>query len=129
MLMFKGTLRFFSEEMSLDEISSVLGAPSQGSFSKGEYWRKDKYRQYSLWRFQSGELEHELDDVIENILEKYESFGCLNKDFIEKCKIDIFCMASSDNGQGALNLSVDLMSRLVEHSIPINFDVYANPDD
>lgn len=128
MLRFKASLRVFSEYFTLTELSDVFGQFSTGSFSKGEHWRKDKHHSYSLWVLKSGVFEADLNKVIETLLNKFESLEKLESDFIEKCNIDIFCMASSDNGQGELYIPISLMQRLIKNHIPIRFDVYSGAD-
>jgi hypothetical protein len=124
MLECKATLRVKSESLSLIEISNVLGEPTEG-FTKGQKFGKaDRLRPHTQWTLVSDEGNTSMQACINKVLEVY-----LAKDLrsIEsECDVDIFCMLSSDNGQGSFTLDTAIYKKLMDAELRITFDFYSD---
>ncbi len=125
----KATLRVFSEDYSLSELSKLLGKPSKG-FSNGDKFSSGKKtRDISFWSFETTHvdpresLDNHLSEIIQYVEGRTEAFSKLKK---SNCKIDITCMLDSDNGQGGARLSINSMKCLSELGLDLSFDVYAD---
>lgn len=127
MLAVKATLRIFSENYSLAQLENFIGVPTRG-FSKGDsYSHGKKIREKTFWSFESQvpsseKFESHLVDII-SFLEKHKStFSIIEND----CEIDLFCMLSSNNGQGGFVLPYQLVDEISKYHLNIVFDVYAD---
>lgn len=124
MLECKATLRVKSESLSLIEISNVLGEATKG-FTKGqEFGKADRLRQHTQWTLVADDGDCSMQACINKILEFY-----LAKDLrsIEsECDVDIFCMLSSDNGQGSFTLDTAIYKKLMDAGLSIIFDFYSD---
>lgn len=124
MLECKATLRVKSDCLSLEEISGVLGKPTKG-FSKGqEFGKAKKRRSHSQWMLTSNDDSCSLQGAIEELLHFYLE-SSLSADVKVNTTIDIFCMVSSDNGQGSFTLDSNLYEMLSKAGLNITFDFYA----
>ncbi|QEI11846.1 DUF4279 domain-containing protein [Cellvibrio japonicus] len=126
MLEVKATLRVFSEYYDLSQLNGFLGESTKG-FSKGDSYSRDKTREKSFWSFESKispseKFEIHIIDIINFFKEKEAIFSIL----YNQCEIDIFCMLSSNNGQGGFILSHQLADELSKRQLNIVFDVYAD---
>lgn len=126
MLETKVTLRIFSETHSLSQLKEFFGEPTRG-FSKGDFFsREKKFREKSFWSFESklGPDEKFESHVIEiiNFIEKNKA--ALNA-LQNECEIDLFCMLSSDNGQGGFIFPYELAGEISRYQLNIVFDIYA----
>jgi hypothetical protein len=125
MLECKATLRFKSESLSLNEISNVLGEPTKGFSIGQEFGKAKRKRPHSQWELITVEDESSfMQGYINELLEFY-----LEKDLSRikaKCDVDIFCMLSSDNGQGSFTLNNEIYDKLVDAGLSITFDFYSD---
>lgn len=127
MLEFKVTLRVFSRELQLIEIEKKLGSPTKG-FSIGDpFLHGRKNREETYWSLESSRDPHDsfeshLSEVIDFISNKESDLRCLQN----TCKVDLFCMLSSNNGQGSAALPVSIISRLAKYNLDVTLDVYAD---
>lgn len=126
MLDTKVTLRVFSNCIDLLAIKEVLGEPSKG-YSKGDSFSKgNKTRENSYWSLESSlnpsaKFESHVAEILNYIESKADVFSRMQNE----CEIDLFCMLSSDNGQGGFSLPVSLSEKLSEYRLDIVFDIYA----
>ena len=126
MLEIKATLRISSVKYSLEEIKKSLGDPTLG-FSIGDSCKNShRKREFSLWALESTVgLSEGLDAHVEKLVdfldEKSEEIKHLRE-----TQLDIFCMHSSDNGQGGSSLSSGIIKRMSKYDLDLSFDVYAS---
>jgi hypothetical protein len=126
----KATLRVFTPESSLDFVSAALGVLPAQVHLKGEPRSKRNPQstvyEESVWLYDSelpdcSEL-HEHIDALLTLLER-------NADRVANIRqritsMDIFCMYSSDHGQGSAILQAELIRRLAKHDIDLIMDLY-----
>jgi hypothetical protein len=130
MLTFKVTLRVFSADYTLMDLTRILGEPTKG-FSVGDtYSRGKNKREQSLWALESTSLPTEsfevhLKEIINFLDGKVEEVAGL----VARCKLDLFCMLSSDNGQGGALLSSLTMEKISRYNLDMQFDVYASAEE
>lgn len=124
MLECKATLRIMSDSLSLEEISKVMGPASKG-FSKGqEFGKAKRLRPHTQWN-----LEIDLGDsnMQECIIKALNFYKAKHFDEISSvCDIDIFCMVSSDNGQGSFTLDSNVYQKMNDAGLNITFDFYSD---
>lgn len=125
MLDCKATLRVKSEVLTLADISSVLGKPTKG-FTKGqEYGAAKKLREHTQWSLVVGEDDNlSLQECILKVID-FASDKRLET-LKGSCEVDIFCMLSSDNGQGSFTFDASIYERLVSAGLSITFDFYSD---
>lgn len=125
----KATLRVFSKKHTLLELNSIIGDSSNG-FSLGDDFSKGtKRREHTCWSFKSSSVcsSKNFDDHLVEVLNYCE----IHKNEISKlrkdhgCIVNVFCMFSSDNGQGGGILSANVMEKLSKLNLDLIFDVYA----
>lgn len=125
MLEFKATLRISSTKYTLEQLRSLLGDPTKG-FSLGDaYSNGRKKRTHTYWALESScsseaQLERHLNELLDYIAAKSMQFSNIKKE----CDMDIFCMLSSDNGQGGATLPSETMKRLSDQALNLVFDIY-----
>lgn len=125
MLESKATLRVSSDVLSLSELSNVLGTHGKG-FSKGDCFLKGKrQRNHTQWSLTSNKSEQKpLEIQILGLLDFLSG-----KDLSEiqsDIEVDLFCMLSSDNGQGSFSFSPELSARIGALGLSITFDFYSD---
>lgn len=119
------TLRVASDTLSLKDINDLLGEPSDG-FSKGdEYGNAKRLRNHTQWNLTLGKdknssLQSDILEILEFLSHKETD------DLFEECSVDIFCMLSSDNGQGSFTLDQNVCDKLSKLKLPITFDFYSD---
>lgn len=129
---FRATLRVFSKVHTLAELSKLIGEPS-GGFSIDDGFSKGKRkRDHTFWSIDSSHIDpkSEFSVHLKEILNFYDS----NKDGLSKlkgdgCTINVFCLFSSNNGQGGATLPAEIMLRLSQLNLDLVFDVYADCDE
>jgi len=121
----KATLRVKSEQLNLEDISDVLGPPTSG-FSKGdEYGKAKQLRKHTQWSFVAcGEDNSPLQQHILTLLNFLSEKEIAS--IRQKCDVDIFCMLSSNNGQGSFTIDRTIYEKLLTAGLPITFDFYAD---
>lgn len=126
MLEFKATLRVTSTKHSFEQLRNFLGEPTKG-FSLGDVFSNDnKKRKHTYWALESTRSPNgQLESHLEELLDYVDSRSTLFNNIKQECDIDIFCMLSSDNGQGGAVLSSRVMKRLSSCGFDLVFDVYA----
>jgi len=126
MLDFKATLRISSDKLTLEEIKLFFGEPTKG-FSIGDDYSKGKCkRKFTLWSLESSKsssdsLESHLENILNYLDAKKLDIPILEGDY----EADIFCMLSSDNGQGGATLSASMMEKISSYNLKLVLDVYA----
>lgn len=126
MLELKATLRISSEKYSLPDLEKLLGPPSHG-YAKGDAYSFGKRaREQSQWALESSSPPTKgLDSHIKDILAFLDSKKAELAGIRNECDLDVFCMLSSDNGQGSTTLSSEVMEELSRYRLDIVLDVYA----
>lgn len=125
MLECKATLRVKSDNLTLTEISNVLGEPTKG-FTKGqEFGKAQRKRPHTQWILVTDEnndssMQNHVIKLLEFFLEK--DLSSIEAD----CEIDIFCMLSSDNGQGSFTFDKKIYEKLMNTGLSITFDFYSD---
>lgn len=127
MLEIKVTLRVFSANYSLPELTAVLGDPTNG-FSLGDiYGRKERVREQTLWALDSSvPPDEDLESHANSIVAYLDSRAAAIAGLAGKCEMDLFCMLRSDNGQGGATLPCRIMEKLSSYKLGMVFDVYAS---
>ncbi|WP_160182259.1 DUF4279 domain-containing protein [Paraglaciecola mesophila] len=108
----------------LEKIINILGEPTNG-FSKGqEFGKSKKLRPHTQWNLEIDFGNSNMQACINEILGFYNAndLSVINSE----CEADIFCMASSDNGQGSFTLDAEIYQKLVEARLNITFDFYSD---
>jgi hypothetical protein len=127
----RATLRIFSKSHTLSELTNLMGEPAKG-FSIGDKFSKGKKsREHSYWSFDSSNIapKSSFDDHLAEVLGFYEiKKGEILKLRDEGCAVNIFCLFSSDNGQGGTSLPSKTMGKLNELNLDLVFDVYADEE-
>jgi hypothetical protein len=127
MLEFKATLRIFSQGYTLVELTKILGDPTRGYSIGDSYSRNKKSREQTFWSLESSSLptddfESHLNDITSFVNSKEQDLVNLRN----KCELDIFCMLSSDNGQGSATLPSQVLKKVSRYDLDIVLDVYAD---
>lgn len=124
------SLRISTEELSLDFISSALQISPSAQYLKGEHRSKlnpkSSIFEESLWIYHSSlPKTAELHEHIEALLDLLESRRVMLESIRSRVTLmDIFCMFSSENGQGSMELDPLLLRRLVSQKISLILDLY-----
>lgn len=130
MLEIKATLRVSSEKLTLDELKSALGDPTSGFSIGDEFSRGKRKREFSYWAWElDPEKKVSLESHIYKILQKIDAHKESLSAMKNKIDVDIFCMLSSDNGQGGAVFSSKLIKLMEPHGIDVVFDLYMEPED
>lgn len=121
----KATLRVKSDVLSLADICVSLGKPASG-FSKGqEYGKAKRLRKHTQWSFVVGEQENlSMQQCLLKICDFWERHDI--RSIVDKIHIDVFCMLSSDNGQGSFSLEPTVLQRLLNTGLIVTFDFYSD---
>lgn len=124
MLEFKVTLRLSSKGYTLEEIKKVVGEPTKGFSIGDEYAAGKRRREFTLWSLESSkssqdDFESHLQEVLAFLETKYPDIQQLSN-----YEMDLFCMFSSDNGQGGALLTAVTMKKISSYNLNIVFDVY-----
>lgn len=130
------SLRILTKEISPRVISETLGLPPSRQHLKGELRSKrnplSSVFEENLWIYESPlSSSCELHEHIDAILQLLESKGSALDAIRDRCTaIDVFCMFSSENGQGSAELSLDLLRRLAKQQVDLIIDLYppGSPD-
>jgi hypothetical protein len=124
------SLRMFTDEMGLDFISIALGVQPTRQHLKGERRSvrnpQSSLFEQSVWIHDSGLPDSsELHEHVDCILKLLES-ECLGMARIRAriSQIDIFCMFSSEHGQGSAELNAGLLRRLADQNVTLLLDLY-----
>ena len=124
------SLRILTRETDLEFLSQALGVAASRQHLKGERRSKrnpnSSVYEESLWIYNSPLPDSsELHEHIDCILTLLES----NRIVLDEIRariivIDIFCMFSSENGQGSADLNAGLIKRLADQSLDLIIDLY-----
>jgi hypothetical protein len=130
MLKIKATLRVFSKELTLEQLTQKLGEPTTGYSIGDEYARGKRIRKMSFWATRSScstdtTLECHIRQMLTFLDSKTQAFNTIKA----KCEIDIFCLFSSDNGQGSALFTSKLAKLLWDHDIDVTLDTHLTPED
>ena len=124
------SLRISTEEMNLDFISSALQTPSTAQHLKGDRSSKLNPKSYvfeeSIWIYRSplpdsAELHEHIENLLDLLESKHEALELVRN---RVTLMDIFCMFSSENGQGSMELDPVLLERLAKQKISLILDLY-----
>jgi hypothetical protein len=125
---YKASLRVLSDTVTLAELRTRLGEPTNGydigdpvSTALGA-----PQRQAACWLLESGldrtrPLDEHIAALIAIVEERREAFDSLR----DRCEIDIFCgVFSGKDAQGGFGLDPTLTGRLSNLGLPVEFDIY-----
>ena len=124
------SLRISTGEVNPDFISSALQTLPTVQHLKGDHSSKLNLKSYvfeeSIWIYRSPSPDSaELHEHIENLLDLLESkHEALELIRSRVTLMDIFCMFSSENGQGSMELDPVLLERLAKQKISLILDLY-----
>tara|TARA_B100002049_G_scaffold237062_1_gene225915 strand:+ start:1035 stop:1409 length:375 start_codon:yes stop_codon:yes gene_type:complete len=124
MLECKATLRIKSDKLSLEEICTVMGEPSK-RFTKGqEFGKAKRSRPHTQWNLEIDLGNENMQDCLMKILEIYNAseLGSIRS----MCDVDVFCMLSSDNGQGSFILDNRIYQKMNNAGLTVVFDFYSD---
>lgn len=127
MLKIRVALRVFSDTYTLLEITELLGDPDKGFSLGDEYGKSSKKREATLWSKntslpETDSLEAHIKEAISFLNINYESLMAVKNG----CSLDLFCMLSSDNGQGGASLQAAVLGGLHNYGVGLTFDVYSD---
>jgi hypothetical protein len=121
------TLRISSETVPLAAIVSAMNAePTRGYEASDPIGRTDpRPRGRALACFESSlpraaPLHEHIEELVEVVRARAGAIAALR----ETCDIDLFCMVSSENGQGSCILEPALMADLGTVGLPLCLDPY-----
>jgi hypothetical protein len=124
------SLRILTDEPSVEFISEALGVTPTAAHLKGERRSMRNPRsalfEQSLWIYEaplpdSAELHEHIEWILTFLEGKAEALHRIRPRIVA---IDIFCMFSSEHGQGAAELSAELIGRLAHQHIDLVIDLY-----
>jgi hypothetical protein len=126
----KASLRVFTGETDLEFVSRALGVKPNMQHLKGEPRSRrnpgSSVFEQSVWIYESplpdsSELHEHLAKLLELLESKQAAIDAV-RDRI--ASMDIFCMFSSENGQGSAELNANLLRRLADLRIDLLIDLY-----
>jgi len=125
MLEIKVTLRISSTKYALQYFQQILGEPTTGFSIGDEFLSGKRQREFTLWALESSNLPSDdfdthLAEILNFLDAKYLDISKLFSDY----EMDLFCMFSSDNGQGGAVLSANTMKKISSYNLNLVFDVY-----
>lgn len=128
MLEIKASLRIYAKGTSLSEISSKFRDSHDFGYSEGDgMYAKNRYLE-TMWGKRStcgGDA-----DINTHVVELLDWLELRKKEFCKltvesSVKSDIFVFLSSDNGQGGMTISSDVLIKLSEYELDFVIDVYS----
>ena len=123
MLEFKATLRVCSETHSLKSLITAFGESGR-AYSLGDVVSGRK-KTKTYWSKRSSLPSAENVDLhLSELLDFLDLRKSKLADMPKDCEMDIFCMLSSNNGQGGAILSSKVLKRLSSHDVNLVLDVY-----
>jgi hypothetical protein len=130
MLEIKAALRIFSKEITFADLKKALGEPTCGYAAGDKYSLGKKQREKNYWSLETSPtknstLESHINEILNFMDEKAKEIAAMRS----KSDIDIFCMLSSDNGQGTTKFSSSLIKALLAHNIEVILDLYMEPEE
>lgn len=129
------TLRIMGDDLRPDEITRMLGCEPTFSQIKGEelIGRKTGFvriAKFGMWQLQATDREPgNLDEQIEELLDKLSGSVDNWNDISNKFEIDLFCglfLARSNEG---LSISPKSLAALGGRSIELDLDIYGSSDE
>ena len=125
----KASFRIFSATLDPDAISEVIGLSPSAQHRKGEPKSKrlpDVFWDENYWSYKSplsevSELHEHLNFLAEILEPKQKAIESIRH---ATTGIDIFCMFSSENGQGSAEFDPLLLKRLAGLNIEVILDLY-----
>lgn len=126
MLDIRVSLRVSSEVVSLKELERLLGRASSGHSKGDAFSRGSKKRSQTVWILESSRsprenMEEHINEILCFIDGKKPEFTYLGS----TCSFNLFCMLSSENGQGGAVLSPQILSRVSDYNLELVLDVYS----
>lgn len=124
------SLRIFTDESSLSFVSSALQIPPSVQHLKGEHRSKRNPKssvfEQSVWIYRSPlprsvELSEHLEQLLSLLELKRQALKAIRR---RVTSVDIFCMFSSESGQGSMELDALLLQRLAKQQIDVTIDLY-----
>lgn len=117
-----------SETISSEEITALMGVPASRAFQKGQpigSRTSGILRRRSVWMLISPlgdtqDLASHLKWLVEILEPRIEVLRAI----LPKCKIELFCGFSSENGQGGTVLDSALLARLGKLPLDLALDLY-----
>lgn len=121
----KATLRVFSDELSLEELTAVMGLPSSGGHTKGESKKRSvKSWSSSYWPLESKSSSEWVEDHIEELVNWLESKSEDYARIRSSCFADLFCLVATIGGQAGVVIHRDLMPRLIALGLSVVLDIH-----
>jgi hypothetical protein len=126
----RAALRIGSESATAAGVSTALGIEPSHAFERGEpFGRHGGVREHALWMLDSSladsePLERHLYLLLELIAPAADAVDVLASDGYW---LDWFCFVSQD-GQGAVELSPNLLQSLSRHPISLVLDLYGGEE-
>jgi hypothetical protein len=127
------SLRLFGEGVEPDEITRLLGCQPTSSRRKGDVIPDKRYHRVAskgIWLLQGqADSNVELERQVQSLLEIVTDDLSIWHDLTNRFQVDIFCGLFLNNVNRGFALSPELMKRLADRRIKIDFDIYSNVDD
>ena len=129
------TLRISGEELVPEEISAMLGQPSDKAQKKGDeiIGRNTgtvRIAKFGMWRLAAPDAEPgDLDGQVSHILGKLTDDLSVWRQLAARFDIDLFCGLFMEKEIEGLCISPESLARLGERGIELGLDIYAGDND
>jgi len=129
------SLRFFGDDLDLDELTKLLGAPPTKSERKGEeivgkVSGQRRTARSGGWRLRAERREPgDFDAQISEILDQLTEDTDIWQDLTTRFRADIFCGLFMTEGNEGVSLSRETLEKLAARGLTIDFDIYDSSDD
>lgn len=124
----KASLRVFSDAVSIEDISALLGVAASHSYRKGQpvSSRNEKVlRHESVWLLDSPLADSkDLTSHLEWLLDFIEPRLHVIRSLQTACHVDLFCLFASETGQGSVTLNSSLIGRLAKSGLDLLIDLF-----
>ena len=128
----KVSLRLFGHDLEPDEVTRLLGCEPTSSRRKGDVIPDRRYHRVASkgsWLLQGqAESNIELEAQVQALLEMVTDDLNVWHDLANRFQVDIFCGLFLEEINRGFALSPELMKRLADRNIRVEFDIYSNMD-
>ena len=125
------SLRFTGDDLDLDSVSRLLSCVPTRVHRKGERLRSGRTRHLpSVWLLNSPTATGQaLEEKIAWLLDHVSSDLRVWEKLIEMSRADIFCGLHLKAWNRGFSLSTELMQRLAERHLTLEFDIYCDAEE
>ena len=125
----KVSLRFFGDDLNPNDVSVLLGCQPTEGYRKGEVIigkRSHRFAHTGLWLLKGleedvGVLETKVDRLLDRVPAEPDAFQALSN-----FNGNVFCGVFLNDWNRGFSLSPEILQRLTERKLSIDFDIYCN---